>query len=656
MTRAHRSPRPARPRHTSAAALATLAPLTLALLSSACGGGDDDEDNDQPFVLRATTHAVAGGTPLAGDGDLLAYLADEATTGPGGTDLNADGDMLDSVAIRVDTKNVATRSTGVAARSLAFLNGTLLLEVLEANDGRDWNGDLDQTDLVLLTYRTGLTLPEFYAELATTANPGFVVAGGRAFLATAAATALEFETNLVFTTVAPRGTAPAAAMAIVSTIDDVNDDGVAARFAGAEGDVVFCTLDETVEGNLNGDADALDTAVLAVLDAGEAAPTLLGTSRGLSSSTAIDAVAVGNDWLAAFLVSEAAQNDNLNDPADFAGSWQPPACAGRADLDQNDHVLAWFLMSDLVANARVVNTGLVGAAAGPVIAHSASFVAVVSSEADEGNGGCDLNGDGDFTDPIFRWVAASSPTAPVLPVTDSNRLLAVASTLPGGSGGMVAVGSVFAIAVDEDLDGRDHDGNPGVDRVLVAAHAPATAGQAWNFDHGSGTAIPVNVSWMADDPRSTSRFLAAITEAGRGADLNGDMDQLDSVPTFPTVLSTNVLGFPGVGIAVHATNAGLATAGGYGFYRVSEVADGARDRNNDGDATDQVLQRVNLSGSGSPFFMGTLNTLNAPSLGAGLDGAEFGALLYQEALFGTGNDLNGDGDALDFVVRYFRLP
>ena len=23
---------------------------------------------------------------------------------------------------------------------------------------------------------------------------------------------------------------------------------------------------------------------------------------------------------------------------------------------------------------------------------------------------------------------------------------------------------------------------------------------------------------------------------------------------------------------------------------------------------------------------------------------------------GTGNDLNGDGDGLDFVVRYFRLP
>ena len=41
----------------------------------------------------------------------------------------------------------------------------------------------------------------------------------------------------------------------------------------------------------------------------------------------------------------------------------------------------------------------------------------------------------------------------------------------------------------------------------------------------------------------------------------------------------------------------------------------------------------------------------------GQDGVEFGAHLYQESLFGpTGNDLNGDGDTADLVVRWFRLP
>jgi hypothetical protein len=284
------------------------------------------------------------------------------------------------------------------------------------------------------------------------------------------------------------------------------------------------------------------------------------------------------------------------------------------------------------------------------------MIAPVSNELQEGNNGCDLNGDSDFTDPIFRWVAATDPTANVLPAVDPSRLFAVARTLPGGSGGMVTVGGVFAIAVDEALDGRDHDGDLGTDRILIAAHAPASPGQQWNFLHGSGTAIPVAVSWMADDARNSGRFLAAMTEDGRGADINGDMDRLDSVPTFPQVVSGNRLGFPGVGVAVTANNAGISTAGGYAFYRVSEAADGNRDRNGDGDTNDQVMQRVALVGS-APTFMGSLNNVSAPALGAGLDGIEFGAYIYQESQFGVGgNDLNGDGDGTDFVVRFFTLP
>ncbi|MEZ6017452.1 MAG: hypothetical protein R3F49_20225 [Planctomycetota bacterium] len=635
-------------------------PLALALTAAAFAAAactSKDQPAEIPFILRATNHAVAASTPIVGDGDLMAYLADEATTGPGGTDLNTDGDTLDSVVVRVDTASGATRVLAVDADQLVSLNGTLLMVVRESTDSRDWNGDLDQLDTVLLYHVAAETLPVFLAELEPGVDPALTLAADVAFFATATAPTVEFETNLAFVRVAARGTAPSAPMAIVSTIDDLNNDGVSARFAGARGDIVFCLLDETADGNLNGDGDATDTTVLAVLDAGESVPTLYGTGLALSSSTAIAAEEVGSDWVAAFLVSEAAQSANLNDPALFAGSWQPANCSGRSDVDTLDHVLHWFEMSDLVANARVVNTGLVGASAGPVFVHPAGFVAVVSNEADEGNGGCDLNGDSDFTDPIFRWVEATDPLANVLPVTDANRLFAVATTLPGGSGGAVVAGTVFAIAVDEALDGRDHDSAPLVDRVLIAAHAPATGGQGWNFLHGSVTAAPVAVSWMADDARSSSRFYAAITEDGRGADINGDGDMLDSIPTFPTVLSTNRLGFPGVAVAVAANNAGIAAVGGYAFYRVSEAADGAQDRNGDGDASDQVLQRVKLDGSSAPSYMGSLNTISALSLDADLDGVQFGAFLYQESLFGvTGNDLNGDGDGADLVVRYFRLP
>jgi hypothetical protein len=632
-----------------------LAVLAASALAAACSSSDDDEASEAPFTLRNTVHSVAASTPLAGQGDWLAYLADEASQGPG-TDLNGDGDLVDSVAVRVDTRTGDVLVLGVDAETLAWANGTLFLEVNEATDGEDWNGDLDEVDTVLLYHITGAAQPTFFAELRSGVTPAFIVAGSTVVFATATAPTVEFETNLAFSRVAAPAAVPSAPMPIVSTIDDPQDNGLTVRFAGRSGDVVFCTLDENIDGNLNGDLDTTDATVLAVLDAAEAAPTLLGTGLALSSNTAIAAAAIGTDWLAAFLVSEAAQSQNLNDPALFVPTWQPPNCSGRNDVDQLDHVLHWFLMSDLVANANVVNTGLVGTDTGPVLAHPDSYVAVVSLEQQEGNNGCDLNGDADFVDPIFRWVDASDPTANVLPVTDPARLLAVARTLAGGSGGMVTVGSLFAIAVDEEADGRDHDGMPLIDRTLVAAHAPASAGQAWNFLHGGNTPIPVAVSWMADDSRSSGRFLAAITEAGRGADINGDMDLLDSVPTFPNVVTANRLGFPGVGVAVVPSNAGISTAGGYAFYRVSEAADGNRDRNGDGDMNDEVLQRVALTGS-APTFMGSLNNVSTPALGVALDGVEFGAYIYQESMFGaTGNDLNGDGNATDFVVRFFRLP
>lgn len=629
--------------------------LLLALVP-ACGGGDDTAAI-AAFVLRATSHAVAGTTPLLGDLDELVYLLDEATTGPGGTDFNADGDELDSVPVRVNTATGATQVVGVDADSSAFLNGTLFIEVQEVLGSPDWNGDLDFDDRVLLYHRIGALAPEFLVELSDIAATPFVVAGDKLIVATAATPSVMFETNLSFTTVPTRGAAPSALQRMVSTISDIPGDGVSLQPARAIGDVVFLTADENVDGNLNGDLDATDTAILAVLDAGEAAPTVLGLGLALSSATACAVEAIGGDWLAAFLVSEPGQGVNLNDAALFAGTWQPPNCNGREDVDQLDHVLHWFLMSDLVATMRVVNTGLVGPLAGPVLTHPSSFVAVVSNEDDEGAGGCDLNGDTHFGDRVFRWVAASDPAANVLPVTDSARLLAVRDILPGGSGGMIAAGSVFVIAVDEAADERDHDGQPGTNRVLLGAHAPSSTGQGWNFQHGSGTTTPVAVTWMADDARSATRFHAAITEEMRGVDLNGDSDLLDSVPTFPSVITGNRLGFPGVGIAVQANNAGITTAGGYAFYRVSEAADGGRDRNGDGDANDQVLQRVRLDGGDGPTFMGSLNTLSTLSLGVGLDGAKFGALIYQESLHGlTGNDLNQDGDGADFVVRYFRLP
>ena len=203
---------------------------------------------------------------------------------------------------------------------------------------------------------------------------------------------------------------------------------------------------------------------------------------------------------------------------------------------------------------------------------------------------------------------------------------------------------------------RDHDGDAGDDNVLVAAHNPTNVGTGWNFDHGSQNAGPVNVTWMARDPQNATRFLAALSEDVIDIDLNNDGDKFDSVPTFPTSHNGTILKFPGYGIAVDASNAGIVGARGVGFYRLSEN-DEQEDWNGDGDMADAVLQRIGLTTNDLPTLMGTLNNEDLPAVSFEVGTPQFGALLFQETLQGVaGKDLNGDGDATDFVVRYFRMP
>ena len=70
-----------------------------------------------------------------------------------------------------------------------------------------------------------------------------------------------------------------------------------------------------------------------------------------------------------------------------------------------------------------------------------------------------------------------------------------------------------------------------------------------------------------------------------------------------------------------------------------------------------MLGRLHIETGDSPTLMGTLNTLSVPAVALRVSGnVEFGALLFEESKVGaTGEDLNGDGDGNDFVVRYFRF-
>lgn len=633
-------------------------PLGALCVLAACSSGDDDDTDANAFVVRNTGLAIASGTsPLLGSGDWLAFLVSEAAQGASGTDYNQDGDTLDSIAARVDTGTRTVTVLDVAAQELAFARSTLFMAVSEAADGRDWNGDMDTGDRVLLYATPGASTPAFLDTLS--ASTSITAIGGTVVYANADAPASTMETNVFVTVVGSTGAAPGTpAMALTGS--DPNNDGISFRVTGSDGDVVFLRADETVDGDLNGDMDATDTDIFAVMDAGEVSPTVIVTGRSIAPSSTPTAVPVtgGGEWLVAFLVDESAEGVSLNDPADFSMSWTPPNCSG-ADTDTLDSVLFWFQISDLSMGTQAVNTGLIGDAAGTAYALRSQFVGVVSPEDEQGTGVCNLNGDGDESDMVFRWVAASNPAAAPLPVTTTSRLVAVDTSVPGGSGGVVRMADTWVILADEAADGRDWDTQPGTNRKVVLAHNPTNGSQTWNAAHGGSGAQAVAVSWMAEDPDSASRFFAAFVEealsiGGGSSDINGDGDNADSVPTVPVTLSANVLSFPGVQFATNAANAGITVEQNVGFHRVSEAAQGATDLNGDGDATDQVLQRFSLTGAFERTTMGTLNTIDRPAVEFGPGTAEFGAFLFEE--FERGVDLNGDGDTSDFVVRYFRMP
>ena len=166
----------------------------------------------------------------------------------------------------------------------------------------------------------------------------------------------------------------------------------------------------------------------------------------------------------------------------------------------------------------------------------------------------------------------------------------------------------------------------------------------------------MGASWMAQDPRSTKSFLMAFREDVFGLDRNGDGDTADSVPTIPEPDGASTLKFPGFGVALAADNAGLAKAGGVLFYRVSEAGDG-QDINGDGDQLDFILQRIGVTTNDLPTFMGILNELGRTSAHFQSSGtARFGAFIADETMVGaTGTDINGDG-AKNLIVRYFRMP
>jgi hypothetical protein len=630
---------------------------SLALGSLFAGCGSSGGGGGILFDVVNTKQAAGPSARIVISERWLVYQADESATGPAGTDFNQDGDVIDSIACLVNMANKKATVLNVAAQDMAVLGGEIFLVTSEAADGQDWNSDADQADLVLLTVDGQTATPAgvtFVAELRSSAALLVAVTSGRLYFSEQPAAGdplVAPETSIAYVT----ASAPTAPVRVLNA-DAANT--LQAKLLALDEDLLFAVQEEAIEGrDLNGDGDQLDGFVLGLIDGSVAAAPLRNTSKALAGpNSPVRAMkrAVG-DWVVGFLVDEAAQGGtNLNNPAAFGPSWQPPQCVGAADSDAADQVLGYLEFADWVANPVTnppVNTGLVGTQRVLAVrSNQKDYVATISLESDEGT--CSLNGDTDQSDRVLRWVEVTPPT--VLPFTNVAHLVALDDN-PGGTRGVGVLGSRFVAVVDEAQDDRDHDGNAAVDFDLTAWIDAAQGNAAqWTYDHnGAGTQGGfVGSSWSAETGDHT-RWLVGFQESvfDQSVNTGGDTDKLDSAPTIARFDSGNAndLDFPGAAIAVDADNAGITIANGIAFFRVDEASDN-RDWNGGG-KTHFVLFRTTAGTLQQTTYIATLNSLARPAVDSG--GTVGAAFLSDESA--DNKDLNKDGDKNDFVVRWFRI-
>lgn len=321
--------------------------------------------------------------------------------------------------------------------------------------------------------------------------------------------------------------------------------------------------------DVSGDGDPNDT-VLAVVETADGTVTPICPAN---------MVAVVGD-VAAFLRPEAA-----GATPDLPGCPTGPLSDGRPDLngdgDGDDDVTHLWRLSPLgVTNLRCAATQL---------ALSATHVAALVSEAAQGDGA--LNSDGDTDDDVVEIydLGASAPAS----CAEWTNLGQAADTLDTSALAVAFITPESAQGVDLNGDG-DQD-----DRVLQV------------HDLGMGTTTTLGA---AEDFVLGANLLAFRTpEASEGnTDLNGDGDTLDDVLQVYDLISSELFN-----TAQAVTPCRLEACDPRLPYRVltdtlrflTFEADQAEDLNDDGDANDLILQTFNvraaqLAGGGGQLVFG----------------------------------------------------
>ena len=450
---------------------------------------------------------------------LVAFGVSEA--GQGGTDLNGDGDA-DDVVLHVYDSNaraVTNSARAMAAQQPAIGAANVAFGVDEAGqNGTDLNSDGDTTDSVLHVYdsRThGVT----NAQRALTSEITF---NDHAFAHTTDEPSAGADLN---------GDGDQSDANVFETFDVVLGGIVSVPLAVRGRPLVtgvedwYLLADEGQEGaDLDGDGDQSEGVLYRI-------EPHLGTQVSLGLSSADTFRSLAGTFKVAFVVQEVDAVDHNSDgdlddtrvvlydtvtgivfesnlaidptsPLAFAGNQLAllsdegaSAHDWNLDGDQLDDVL-WLMQID---SGLTIDTQL----AMETMEASGALLLLTRLESEAGS---DWNGDGDALDEVAFTLDAST-------LTLTNTHLAVA-------GGVQANADSLLLLARESDENRDLNDDADLDDLVYVLHERATQ---------TNTSLRAATTVLDGRLLADGRAVLLISEAGQGADLNGDGDLDDSV-------------------------------------------------------------------------------------------------------------------------------
>jgi len=610
--------------------LAVLAWLLGPACSGGTAGGGDDPETPGPFLPFAVriNPGLAIEDGFARAAVVPPYLLIPVSEIESGKDLNDDRDKVDRVMHLLDTESGEVTNLGLAVTGKAYacdVQFAFLVSEVGQNVS-DLNGDGDTLDAVWFVFDPRLPLGPTNPSntgLATPGSglPGVGTTGGFVLLQSETSSGGDLNGDGDITDLVIR--------AINTTTRTVAPLQPMAQAAGtplvARNGRVLVAISEKGEGqSLNGDADTLDTVLVAVDF------TFLETR--IVNVGGIFPRAIGNapyaltDGHAVYFIDEASDaNRDLN-----------------ADGDSVDAILAVFDLGtgtgEVTPRASTVATFALACNPAVGIATGPDRAVVALSEA--GNGNRDLNNDLDWFDSVAAWVDTTNPAfVQIVPITfglmpaamDGRRAIVPVSE----------INSSAIIGVDLNGDGDTDD--------LVAHVIDTSTNTVTNL----GVAV-TTLAVHGDDA------LIGVPEAGDlGIDLNGDGDTNDVVLRYCD-LGARPISTVHFGLAANAATMIRAGSNDVRLALLAPENQGGhfRDTNQDGDANDNAIVLVRIAPfnqppavlAPTPIFAGTASAFPLAPVHVGPNVVAFATSEVME-----NRDLNNDRDKTDTVIQYVRL-